>query len=166
MKMRILKLDPALFVEMLRGTKKSNMSNLPNSLELIDIKFDLFSDQIQVVVRSDDFEDVADSYPIPNFKISTAVSPPVISRSLVTSKPDSKVTKTLSVNANKVISAYQKEFNPEQIELLSFTIKGDYLIVKPVQYLKNEWNEINEVVKNIGGEWIKGSIISYWKIPI
>ena len=166
MKMRILKLDPALFVEMLRGTKKSNMSNLPNSLELIDIKFDLFSDQIQVVVRSDDFEDVADSYPIPNFKISSAVSPPVISRSLVTSKPDSKVTKTLSVNANKVISAYQKEFNPEQIELLSFTIKGDYLIVKPVQYLKNEWNEINEVVKNIGGEWIKGSIISYWKIPI
>ncbi len=166
MKMRILKLDPALFVEMLRGTKKSNMSNLPNSLELIDIKFDLFSDQIQVVVRSDDFEDVADSYPIPNFKISSAVSPPVISRSLVTSKPDSKVTKKLSVNTNKVISAYQKEFNPEQLELLSFAIKGDYLIVKPVRYLKNEWNEINEVVKNIGGEWIKGSIISYWKIPI
>ena len=166
MKMRILKLDPTLFVEMLRGTKKSNISNLPNNLELIDIKFDLFSDQIQVVVRSDDFEDVADSYPIPNFKISTAVSPPVISRSLVTSKPDSKVTKKPDVNTNKVINAYQKEFNPDQLELLSFTIRGDYLIVKPVQYLKNEWNEINEVVKNIGGEWIKGSIISYWKIPI
>lgn len=166
MKMRILKLDPTLFVEMLRGTKKSNISNLPNNLELIDIKFDLFSDQIQVVVRSDDFEDVADSYPIPNFKISTAVSPPVISRSLVTSKPDSKVTKKPDVNTNKVITAYQKEFNPDQLELLSFTIRGDYLIVKPVQYLKNEWNEINEVVKNIGGEWIKGSIISYWKIPI
>lgn len=166
MKMRILKLDPTLFVEMLRGTKKSNISNLPNNLELIDIKFDLFSDQIQVVVRSDDFEDVADSYPIPNFKISTAVSPPVISRSLVTSKPDSKVTKKPDVNTNKVINAYKKEFNPDQLELLSFTIRGDYLIVKPVQYLKNEWNEINEVVKNIGGEWIKGSIISYWKIPI
>ena len=166
MKMRILKLDPTLFVEMLRGTKKSNISNLPNNLELIDIKFDLFSDQIQVVVRSDDFEDVADSYPIPNFKISTAVSPPVISRSLVPSKHDSKVTKTPDVNTNKVINAYKKEFNPDQIELLSFTIRGDYLIVKPVQYLKNEWNEINEVVKNIGGEWIKGSIISYWKIPI
>ena len=166
MKMRILKLDPTLFVEMLRGTKKSNISNLPNNLELIDIKFDLFSDQIQVVVRSDDFEDVANSYPIPNFKISTAVSPPVISRSSVTSKPYSKVTKTPVVNTNKVISAYQKEFNPDQLGLLSFTVKGDYLIVKPVQYLKNEWNEINEVVKNIGGEWIKGSIISYWKIPI
>ncbi|MCJ7713000.1 hypothetical protein MUO66_00875 [Candidatus Bathyarchaeota archaeon] len=166
MKMRILKLDPTLFVEMLRGTKKSNISNLPNNLELIDIKFDLFSDQIQVVVRSDDFEDVADSYPIPNFKISTSVSPPVISRSLVASKPDSKVTKKPDVNTNKVINAYQKEFNPDQLELLSFTIRGDYLIVKPVQYLKNEWNEINEVVKNIGGEWIKGSIISYWKIPI
>ena len=166
MKMRILKLDPTLFVEMLRGTKKSNISNLPNNLELIDIKFDLFSDQIQIVLRSDDFEDVANSYPIPNFKISTAVSPPVISRSLVTSKPDSKVTKKPDVNTNKVITAYQKEFNPDQIELLSFTIRGDYLIVKPVQYLKNEWNEINEVVKNIGGEWIKGSIINYWKIPI
>ena len=82
------------------------------------------------------------------------------------SKPKPKVAETPSVNSNKIISAYQKEFNPEQIELLNFSVKGDYLIVKPAQYLKNEWNEINKVVKNIGGEWIKGSIISYWKIPI
>ena len=166
MKMRILKLDPTLFIEMLCGTKKFNMSNLPSNLELIDIKYDLFSGQIQVVVRSDDFEDAADSYPIPNFKVSAGESPAVVSRPLVSSKSELQVAKAPRVNVNKVISAYQKEFNPDQLELLSFTVKGDYLIVKPVQYLKNEWNEINEVVKNIGGEWIKGSIISYWKIPI
>ena len=163
MKFKMLTLNQKSFIEVLRGTEKSNITNLPDDLELIDIKYDLFSGQIQIIVRSDDFEDTG-SCPIPNFEDSSVHTPIVASKPLVTSKP--KVVETPSVNSNKIISAYQKEFNPEQIELLNFSIKGDYLIVKPAQYLKNEWNEINEVVKNIGGEWIKGSIISYWKIPI
>jgi len=163
MKFKMLTLNQKSFIELLRGTEKSNITNLPVDVELIDIKYDLFSGQIQIIVRSDDFEDTG-SFPIPNFEDSSVHTPIVASKPLVTSKP--KVVETPSVNSNKIISAYQKEFNPEQIELLNFSIKGDYLIVKPAQYLKNEWNEINEVVKNIGGEWIKGSIISYWKIPI
>ena len=165
MKFKILNLNQKSFIEVLRGTEKSNITNLPADLELIDIKYNLFSGQIQIIVRSDDFEDTG-SYPIPNFTDNIAHTPIVASKPLVTSKPKPKVVETPSVNSNKIISAYQKEFNPEQIELLNFSVKGDYLIVKPAQYLKNEWNEINKVVKNIGGEWIKGSIISYWKIPI
>lgn len=163
MKFKILNLNQKSFIEVLRGTEKSNITNLPDDVELIDIKYDLFSGQIQIIVRSDDFKD-SDSYPIPNLKNSSVHTPLIVSKPLEASKP--KVLETPSVNSNKIISAYKKEFNPEQIELLNFSAKGDYLIVKPAQYLKNEWNEINEVVKNIGGEWIKGSIISYWKIPI
>ncbi len=165
MKFRILNLNPKSFIKFLQGTENSNIANLPVDLELIDIKYDLFSDQIQIIVRSDDFEDV-DSYPIPTLNVSAVHTPLVASNPIAPSKPEPKVVKTPSVNVNKIISSYKKEFSPEQIELLNFSVKRDYLIVKPAQYLKNEWNEINEVVKNIGGEWIKGTIISYWKIPI
>jgi hypothetical protein len=60
----------------------------------------------------------------------------------------------------------EKEFSPEQREMLSFSVEGDYVIAKPTQFLKEEWNEINDVVKSIGGRWVKGDIISYWEIPI
>jgi hypothetical protein len=166
MKMRLLKINPTLLMQILQGKKKSITSNLPNDLELIDIKYDLFSGQVLVVIRSDDFEDIKQPYPIPNFNLKYVESPKNNSKLLVETKPEIKLTKVRSVNVNQDISAYEKEFSPEQRELLSFKIEGDFLIVKPVQYLKKEWNEINEVVKNIGGEWIKGSIISYWKIPI
>jgi hypothetical protein len=32
--------------------------------------------------------------------------------------------------------------------------------------LKAEWNEINDVVKSLGGKWVKGDIVSYWAIPL
>jgi hypothetical protein len=38
-------------------------------------------------------------------------------------------------------------------------------VVKPVQFLKAEWEDINEVVRSLGGKWVKGDIISYWEIP-
>ena len=62
-------------------------------------------------------------------------------------------------------SAVEEEFSPEQRELLSFTVDGDCVIVKPVQYLKDEWNEINDVVRSLGGRWVKGDFSSYWVVP-
>jgi hypothetical protein len=60
----------------------------------------------------------------------------------------------------------EEEFTPEQRKLLSFKVEGDFVIVKPIQYLKAEWNELNEVVRSLGGKWVKGDIISYWEIPL
>jgi hypothetical protein len=60
----------------------------------------------------------------------------------------------------------EKEFSAEQRALLSFTVEGDYVVVKPVQYLKAEWDEINDVVRSVGGKWVKGDIISFWVIPL
>jgi hypothetical protein len=166
MKMRLLKLEPAFLLKILQGKKESIISNLPSDVELIEIKYDLFSSKVLVVVRSDNFEDLADSYPIPEFnlKFTQSIKKPAI----ITTAPKSevKIKREKKVTVNQDILAYQKEFSPEQRKLLRFKIDGDYLIVKPATYLKKEWNEINEVAKNIGGEWVKGSIISYWKIPI
>ena len=140
--------------------------NLPQDLELIDIKYDVFSGKATFLVRSDTFENLPESYPIPEFKldINKSSKKPPMSKVVVKSRYEGEKEK---INASdQQISAFQKEFSPEQQELLSFQVEGEYLIVKPVKYLKKEWNDINEVVKNIGGEWVKGSIISYWKVPI
>jgi len=40
------------------------------------------------------------------------------------------------------------------------------VIVKPTLFLKEEWNDINDVVKSLGGKWVKGDIINYWEIPL
>ncbi len=166
MKMRILKLNSTYLLELLQGQTKTSPSNLPHDLELIDVKYDAFSGKAMFVVRSDAFEDIPESYPIPEFNLQNIKSYAKTSRPATDLKPKQKVAKERTINSNQDIKGFQKEFNPEQRELLSFQLDGDYLIVKPVKYLKKEWNEINEVVKNIGGEWVKGSIISYWKIPI
>jgi hypothetical protein len=68
----------------------------------------------------------------------------------------------LSQTANRT----EQEFTPEQRRLLSFKTDGDCVIVKPTQFLKGEWEDINEVVRSLGGKWVKGDIISYWEIPV
>ena len=172
MKMRLLKLEPSFLLKILNGKKESLISNLPNDVELINIKYDLFSGKVLVVIRSDTFENVEDSYPIPEFKPKYSQSEKYSQSVKKTPTPMHvpkivvKETRQLKADVNQDVLAYRKEFSPEQRELLRFKIEGDYLIVKPATYLKKEWNEINEVAKNIGGEWIKGSIISYWKIPL
>jgi hypothetical protein len=38
--------------------------------------------------------------------------------------------------------------------------------VTPIQYLKAEWDEISDVVRSLGGKWVKGDIVSFWAIPL
>lgn len=67
--------------------------------------------------------------------------------------------------ANQDTCGFEEEFTKEQRKVLRFTSDGDYVIVKPTQFLKTEWEDINDTVKSIGGKWVKGSIIDYWVIP-
>ena len=60
----------------------------------------------------------------------------------------------------------EEEFSAEQRKLLSFSVDGNFLVVKPVKFLKAEWDDINEVVRSLGGRWVKGDIISYWEVPL
>jgi hypothetical protein len=166
MKMRMIKLNPEFLMQTLQGKAEPFTSNLPSDVELLDIKYDLFSKQVFAIIRSDSFEDVADSYPIPEFKVIYTKSSKPESQPAKSTKVESKPTEKPRIQTSQDVRGVEEEFSPEQRELLSFTVDGDFVVVKPIQYLKAEWNEINTVVKSIGGRWVKGDIISYWEIPL
>ena len=50
--MRIIKLTPEFLIETLQGKAASFTSNLPDDIELLDIKYDLFSKQVYAIVRA------------------------------------------------------------------------------------------------------------------
>jgi hypothetical protein len=189
MKLRILKLTPEQFAGLLGGKTVSFASKLPLDLEVLDVKADLFSRQISVVVRSDSFEDVAESMPIPEITATSIVHPVAVSAptpveakpALSTPKPatpalkvESKpeitvsaaIAKSLTPPSNRYAAKMENEFSPEQRKLLNFTVKENSIVVKPVSFLKAEWDDINETVRGLGGRWVKGDIISYWEIPL
>ncbi|MGD0644119.1 MAG: hypothetical protein ABSA75_04370 [Candidatus Bathyarchaeia archaeon] len=170
MKIRIIKLTPEFLVELLQGKVSSFASNLPRDAELLDLKLDLFRKQVLAIVRSDSFEDVAESYPIPEFNLTNIAESKTAPKPSATVKlewkPEPKPTNVKPIQPSKTTIKMENEFSPEQRKLLSFTVKGDYVVVKPVQFLKAEWDDINEVVRSLGGKWVKGDIISYWEIPM
>jgi hypothetical protein len=174
MKMRTIKLTPKFLTEALQGKAASFASNLPNDIELLDLKFDLFSNQVHAVIRSESFEDLAEAHPIPELNITYTAKPktepqstPVKNEAKPTIiRPELSPAPKPQAHPNQYTSKIEEEFSPEQRKLLSFKIDGDCVIVKPTQFLKAEWEDINEVVRSLGGKWVKGDIISYWQIPL
>jgi hypothetical protein len=172
MKIRILKLTPESLAGLLQGKASALASNLPGDAEILDVKMDLFTKQVSMVVRSETFEDVAEAMPIPELQLSKtpqAPTPPKLSPVLPTIKqpqaPPEK-TKIIAPQPSRYAAKMENEFSPEQRKLLSFTVKENRVVVKPVVFLKTEWDDINEVVRSLGGRWVKGDIISYWEIPL
>ena len=177
MKMRIIKLTPEFLMERLQGKSSSLTSNLPIDAELLDIKYDLFAKQIIAVVRSDTFEDIAETYPFPEFNLKYSTffkTAPLLTTTM--QKPETKPTivmKSEPANIKKSVvqpkqdtSLMEEEFSEDQRKLLSFSVNGQFLVAKPVKFLKAEWDDINDVVRGLGGRWVKGDIISYWEIPL
>ena len=172
MKIRILKLTPESLTALLHGKAGSFTSKLPIDAEILDIKMDLFNKQVSMVVRSESFEDVAETMPIPEFNLSKPGEPPSVLKPVATIKPKpapepkSTIAKLPQPQPSRMANKMENEFSPEQRKLLSFTAKEDCVVVKPVMFLKAEWDDINEVVRSLGGKWVKGEIISYWEIPL
>ena len=162
----MIKLRPEFIMETLQGKVSSFTSNMPNDIELLDMKYDLFSKQVFAIVRSDSFEDVAESFPIPEFNLVYAASSKIESQPSESFKPEFSPAKKTPIQPGRDISAIEKEFVPEQRKLLSFTVDGEYVKVTPTQYLKDEWDEISDVVRSLGGRWVKGEVISFWAIPL
>jgi len=172
--MRTIKLTPKFLIEALQGKTATYASNLPNDTELLDAKLDLGNNQVLVIIRSNSFEDVEDFCPVPEFKITYEAS------SKTTSQPNNsfKIEPTpaapikpmpatsKAAQPTRAAIKLEGEFSPDQRKLLSFKVEGEYVIVKPTQFLKEEWEDINEVVRSLGGKWVKGDIISFWQIPL
>jgi hypothetical protein len=173
MKLRTIKLTPEFLTQLLQGKTSSFTSNLPADTEILDIKMDLFTKQVLAVVRSNSFEDAAENLPIPEFNLTVTaetktatVKPQVAAKTEF--KPEPAVAKAVQTNpqTSRYAAKMENEFSPDQRKLLSFTVKGNVVVVKPVTFLKAEWEDINEVVRSLGGKWVKGDIISYWEIPL
>ena len=183
MKIRILKLTLEQLAGLLQGTVSLSFK-LPSDLEVLDVKIDLFTKQVSLVVRSETFENIAEFLPFPelNFSSNNALEKLIEAYPTPTTKPvNSTVTipkveikqdaspavaKSLQLPAGRYAAKMENEFSPDQRKLLNFTVKEDSMVVKPVTFLKTEWDDINEVVRSLGGRWVKGDIISYWEIPL
>ena len=96
----------------------------------------------------------------------TAPKPTVTIKPQVISEPKPAIAKLPQPQPSRMASKMENEFSPEQRKLLTFIIKEDCVVVKPVMFLKAEWEDINDVVKSLGGKWVRGDIISYWEIPL
>jgi hypothetical protein len=172
MKIRIIKLTPESLSGLLQGKTSTFASNLPSDAEILDIKMDLFTKQVSIVVRSESFEDVAETMPIPEFTLSkigvskSSPKPAVTIKPQAALEPKSTIAKLPQPQPSRMASKMENEFSPEQRKLLGFTVKENCVVVKPVMFLKAEWDDINEVVRSLGGKWVKGDIISYWEIPL
>jgi len=165
--MRTIKLTPKLLLEALQGKAASFASNLPADTQLLDAKFDLSNNQVLAVVRSDSFDDIAEIYPIPEFKIIyLTFSKPLPKGASASEAEPAPAAPVKPAQPAKGAIKLEGEFSPDQRKLLSFKVEGEYVIVKPTQFLKEEWEDINEVVRSLGGKWVKGDIISYWQIPL
>lgn len=182
MKMRMIKLRPELLIKILRGKTSSYASNLPDDTELLDIKYDLFSNQVFAIVKSDSFEHAPESCSTPEFDViytpefnvscapSSKEPQPTISSKIqplitVGPKPEIQPMKELRSQSSQDLSEVEREFTPEQRKLLRFTVKDEYVAVKPIQFLKEEWDDLNDVARSLGGKWVKGNEGSYWAIP-
>jgi hypothetical protein len=172
MKIRTIKLTLESLAGLLQGKASPFTSNLPSDAEILDIKMDLFTKQVSMVVRSDSFEDVAETVPIPEFNMSKTTESKYAPKPTVPTKPQtmpehkSTIAKLPQPQPSRIASKMENEFNSEQRKLLNFNVKENCVVVKPVMFLKAEWDDINDVVRSLGGKWVKGDIISYWEIPL
>ena len=183
MKIRILTFSSERIVDFLQGKTCSFSSSLPDDIELLDMKMDLLNRQITLIIRSDSFEDIAEGLPFPEINpttITTKTAPqqPVAIKTVdlvqrvgpkpasVSSPSVSSTPKPTQPSLSRYASKMENEFSADQRKLLSFTVKEDCVVVKPVVFLKTEWDDINETVRSLGGRWVKGAIISYWEIPL
>jgi len=190
MKIRILTFSSERIVEFLQGKTCSFASSLPEDIELLDMKMDLLNRQIVLIVRSDSFEDITEGLPFPEINLTTTTTTTTTTKAVpqqsvavktvavdlvqrvgpkpasVSSQSVSLTSKSTQPSLSRYASKMENEFSSDQRKLLSFTVKEDCVVVKPVVFLKTEWEDINETVRSLGGRWVKGAIISYWEIPL
>jgi len=190
MRIRILTFSSERIVEFLQGKTCSFASSLPEDIELLDMKMDLLNRQIVLIVRSDSFEDITEGLPFPEINLTTTTTTTTTTKAVpqqsvavktvavdlvqrVGPKPASVSSQSVSLTSkptqpslSRYASKMENEFSSDQRKLLSFTVKEDCVVVKPVVFLKTEWEDINETVRSLGGRWVKGAIISYWEIPL
>jgi hypothetical protein len=95
--------------------------------------------------------------------VSTSIKSMAVSQ---ITQPAPQAPTTVSHEKKKSIDDVRVAF-PEDLEaLLSFQEKGDYIIVKPRQFLGSEnFAKIASAVRGMGGEYISAGKDSHFRVP-
>jgi hypothetical protein len=155
MNVKALKFTSEFLIELLRRDP-SLSSSLPVDAELVDIKFDLLSQEVLAFVRSDSL-------------IETASSESAFEKQEVASSAKDEgmqCTSVAKLTPCRIAERLQNELVSKYGKLLSFSVKSNNLIAYPVYPLGVERGEIDAFVKNCGGRWIEAEVSSYWEIPL
>jgi len=86
--------------------------------------------------------------------------------SQITQPPQTPATVSHKIHEQKSIEDLRMAF-PEDLEaLLSFEDKGDYIMIKPRQFLGSEnFAKIASTVRGLGGEYISAGKDSHFRLP-
>ena len=127
------------------STEKENLERLVERIDELLVVLNKISEDLRTVSAS-----------IKSMAVSQITQP----------TPQTPAPVSHEVHEKKSIEDIRMAF-PEDLEhLLSFEEKGDYIIVKPRQFLGSEnFAKIASAVRGIGGEYISAGRDSHFRVP-
>jgi hypothetical protein len=141
------------------STDKEKLNQLLQRVEEITVTLNKVSEELRSVSAS--LKSIAVGQIIqPKASSTTSPTP--------TPKPTSAPPTTIPpIDASKLRSLNEIRMSfPEELESrLSFEEKGDYIIIKPTQFLGTNFAKIASAVRGMGGEYISAGKDSHFRVP-
>jgi hypothetical protein len=156
MKIKEFKIKPESLIALLRQDPILG-ANLPKDTELIDLKFDLLSNQAVVIVRSDLF----------THKDKGEIELSSLKEESIALKTPAGLQCTSQHKSTpcKIADTIKRELS-QYSEVLNFSMRANCVIAEPNRTLEDKWVEIDKLVQDMGGRWINDKVSSYWEIPV
>ena len=139
------------------STEKEKLNQLLQKVDEITVTLNKISEELRSVSASLKSLAVGQITSQPTAKTYTSTSTPAPSPTPASTAPPSK---------ERSLDDIRMSF-PEELEArLSFEEKGDYIIIKPKQFLGSEnFAKIASAVRGMGGEYISAGKDSHFRVP-
>ena len=132
----------------------------------VDVILRRLSEVLDVLKKiSEDLEDISKSLRSVTPRGTPAVATPAVATTLL-NPPSKLATTTESKRVGRGVEDIRMIFKKELEELLSFEDKGDFIRVKPRQYLGSDnFAKIASTIREAGGEYVSAGRDSHFRIP-
>ena len=144
---------------------------MDDSKPQVDVILRRLSEVLDVLKKiSEDLEDISKSLRSVTPKETPAVATPAVATPAVATtllnQPPKLATTTESKRVGRGVEDIRMIFKKELEELLSFEDKGDFIRVKPRQYLGSDnFAKIASTIREAGGEYVSAGRDSHFRIP-
>lgn len=143
------------------STDKEKLNQLLHKVDEITVTLNKVSEELRSVSAS-----------LKSIAVGQITAPPAQARPATVTVP-APVVAASSPSATPLESSKQRSLDdirmsfPEELEArLSFEEKGDYIIIKPKQFLGSEnFAKIASAVRGMGGEYISAGKDSHFRVP-